>query len=126
MKSRILISLPLILLLAACAASPTPAANPPAANNPSATQNSSSSTGTDINISGFAFSPVDLTVAAGTTVTWTNMDDVMHTVVADDGSWKSENMNVGEKFSHTFSTAGVFTYHCGVHPSMTGTITVVP
>lgn len=73
---------------------------------------------------GFTISPASLTVAPGTTVVWTNRDSAAHTVTADDGSWGSGNLAQGDTFSHTFATAGAYTYHCAIHPFMTGTIMV--
>lgn len=126
MKTRIILSLTFVFLLAACApaAVPTPTTLP--VNNPPATQHTTTLNGTNITISNFAFDPADITVPAGTTIIWTNMDSVGHTVVADDGTWKSNDLSQGDTYSHTFSQAGVYMYHCGVHPSMTGKITVTP
>jgi plastocyanin len=78
----------------------------------------------EITISGFKFDPASVTVAIGTTVTWTNQDSSNHTVVADDGSWKSDSLAKGASFSYTFDKAGTYTYICSVHPAMTGTIIV--
>ena len=78
-----------------------------------------------INIKDFAFDPPTLTVKSGTTVTWTNQDSTPHTVTSDSGGEiASETLSKGQTYSHTFNTAGAFTYHCGVHPSMKGTIIV--
>jgi plastocyanin len=77
-----------------------------------------------VGIADFAFSPSDLTVPAGTEVTWTNGDGVAHSVVSDDGSFESETLDAGATFSTTFSTPGTFTYVCGIHSSMHGTVTV--
>jgi plastocyanin len=78
----------------------------------------------DVAIAGFAFSPKDANVNAGMTVVWTNNDDAPHKIVADDGSFQSGNLAKGETFAHTFSTAGTYAYHCGIHTSMTGTVVV--
>lgn len=75
-------------------------------------------------MSGIAFSPASMTIKAGTALTWTNADNVTHTVTADDGSFDSGNVASGATFSHTFATAGTFAYHCNIHSSMHGTITV--
>jgi plastocyanin len=72
------------------------------------------------------FSPSNITVKAGTTVDWTNTGSAQHTVTADDGSYDSSFLSSGAKFTHTFATAGTFTYHCNVHSSMHGTVTVTP
>ena len=77
-----------------------------------------------VSIANMAFNPKGITVKAGTTVTWTNNDVMTHTVTADNDSFNSGNIPSGSVFSFTFSTAGVFNYHCSIHPSMTGTITV--
>lgn len=78
-----------------------------------------------VNIQGFAFSPGTLQVAAGTTVTWTNNDQVAHTVTADDGSFDSGDIPPGGTFSMTFDTPGTVAYHCKIHPNMTASITVM-
>ncbi len=73
------------------------------------------------------FSFKDLEVAKGTTVTWTNQDPASHTVTADDGSFDSglaTPLKQGATFSHTFTEAGTFAFHCQIHPSMQGTVTV--
>lgn len=79
-----------------------------------------------VQISGFAFNPGTLTVKVGDTVTWTNMDSATHTVVADDGSFQSGQLATGSTFQFTFTKAGTFTYKCGIHASMLGTIIVQP
>lgn len=84
------------------------------------------SKGQSISISGFAFSPADLTVHVGDTITWTNADAAPHTITADDGSFASEDLNKGGTFSFTFSKEGIYSYFCANHASMKGTITVVP
>ena len=77
-----------------------------------------------VQIADFAFGPAHLTVDAGTTVRWTNADAVEHTVVANDTSFISDNLAQGSNFEHTFDSPGEFTYVCGIHPQMAGTITV--
>lgn len=72
------------------------------------------------------YNPGSLTVKAGTTVTWTNTGSHTHTATADDSSWDSSFLNSGATFSHTFATTGTFAFHCNVHSSMHGTITVTP
>ena len=79
----------------------------------------------EVQIAGFAFSPAAI-ITAGTTVTWTNEDSTPHKVVADDGSFISGTLNPGDTFSFTFQNAGIFSYHCGIHASMKGSITVTP
>lgn len=72
----------------------------------------------------FNFNPATLTVAPGTTVTWTNRDTETHTVTADDNSFNSSGINPGGTYSRSFSTADTITYHCIPHPAMRGTIIV--
>jgi len=76
-------------------------------------------------IAGFAFSPKDVTVTVGDTITWTNSDATAHTATADDGSFDTGTIGSNGTGTATFSTAGSFPYHCKIHSSMTGTITVV-
>ena len=80
--------------------------------------------GSAVGIADFAFDPPDLTVPAGTEVTWTNGDGVAHSVVADDGAFESDTLDTGATFSTIFDTAGTFTYVCGIHGSMHGTVIV--
>ncbi|MEP9357498.1 cupredoxin family copper-binding protein [Sphingomonas sp. KR3-1] len=75
-------------------------------------------------IKGFAFTPQVLTVAIGTTVTWTNADEDPHTVTATDRSFHSAALDTGGKFSYTFTRAGEFAYFCQLHPHMTGKVIV--
>lgn len=77
-----------------------------------------------VRIADFSFSPKDITVQAGTTVTWTNEGRAPHTVTADKGAFDSKRMSPGATFSFTFDTPGVYDYHCDIHPSMTGKVTV--
>ena len=78
----------------------------------------------EVKIDNFSFGPQTLTVPVGTTVTWTNRDDIPHTVVSTDGVFKSRVQDTDEKFSHTFTKAGTYPYFCSVHPKMTGKIVV--
>jgi plastocyanin len=72
-----------------------------------------------------AFDPSVIHLKVGGTVTWDNVDSVNHKVVSDDGTeFSSAELANGQAFSHTFSTAGTYAYHCSIHPSMTGTIVV--
>lgn len=75
-------------------------------------------------IKGFAFVPRVVTVAPGTTVTWTNADEDPHTVTANDKSFHSAAMDTDDKFSFTFIKPGEFAYFCSLHPHMTGKIVV--
>lgn len=75
---------------------------------------------------GMAFSPADITVKKGSAVTWTNKDDVAHTVTENDGQSGplSSDVAPGATYSFTFANAGTYHYHCAIHPNMTGTVTV--
>ena len=79
----------------------------------------------EINIDNFSFGPETLTIPAGTTVTWTNRDDVPHTVVDSEGKQiKSPVLDTDQKFSYTFAKPGTYIYYCSVHPKMTGKVIV--
>ncbi len=71
-----------------------------------------------------AFNPDDLSVAVGSTVTWTNTDSVAHTSTSDNRTWDSGSVAPHAQFSVTFQNAGTFRYHCAIHPGMVGTVTV--
>src|SRR5580698_3036425 len=77
-----------------------------------------------VKIDNFVFGPQTLTVPVGTTVTWTNSDDIPHTSVSTEGVFKSKVLDTDEKFSYTFTKAGTYPYYCTIHPKMTGTVVV--
>ena len=88
-----------------------------AADNPAAT--------VVIKIDNFSFAPQTVTVPAGTQVTWTNQDDIPHTIVSDDKTtFKSPALDTDERFSFTFTKAGTYEYFCSIHPKMTARIVV--
>jgi plastocyanin len=76
-----------------------------------------------ITIDNFTFSPAELNVKVGDTVTWTNHDDIPHTVVSA-GKFRSKAMDTDNDFSFTFTSAGDYKYFCSLHPHMTGMIKV--
>jgi len=78
----------------------------------------------EVKIDNFSFGPATLTVTPGTTVTWTNRDDIPHTVVSDDKTFKSKVLDTDEKFSFTFTKPGTYAYFCSLHPKMTGKVIV--
>lgn len=78
----------------------------------------------EVKVDNFSFSPQTITIKPGTTVIWTNRDDIPHTVVSDDKIFKSKVLDTDEKFSFTFDKAGNFPYFCSVHPKMTGKVIV--
>ncbi len=77
-----------------------------------------------VKIDNFTFNPPTLTIKAGTTVTFTNNDDIPHTVVANDKSFRSKALDTDDSYTFTFTTPGSFAYFCSLHPHMTGTIVV--
>jgi plastocyanin len=114
-----------LLFVAACGSSsnptnPTPNPNPtpaPGANGV-AIQSGAQSLGSA------AYKPNPITVAVGTTVSWTNGDAIAHTVTSDGGVFNSNTLGPGASFSYMFSTAGTFPYHCTIHPGMVGSVVV--
>ena len=79
---------------------------------------------TKIMVKNFTFSPTALTVKAGSTVTWTNMDDEPHTVTSDTGAFRSGGIDTNESFSFTFDKPGTYHFTCSIHPRMVGTVVV--
>lgn len=79
---------------------------------------------TKVEIRKFAFAPQEITVAPGTTVTWTNQDETPHTLAARDASFKSKALDTADAFTFTFANAGDFAYFCTLHPFMTGVVHV--
>lgn len=75
-------------------------------------------------IKGFMFMPTSLTVKAGVTVTWANLDEEPHTVVSDSGLFRSGAVDTGETFSFKFEQPGSYHFICSIHPRMTGTVVV--
>ena len=95
------------------------------AASPSVTASSQSSVAdAAVKIDNFVFGPQTLTVQVGTTVTWTNSDDIPHTAVSTNGVFKSKVIDTNEKFSYTFTKPGTYSYFCSVHPKMTGKVVV--
>ncbi|PYP40427.1 MAG: hypothetical protein DMD48_03425 [Gemmatimonadetes bacterium] len=90
-----------------------------------------------VTISEYQFSPDTITIAKSTPVRWTNSGTVPHTATADNGSFDSGTLGgtgtdpygnpiQGDKYDHTFTTAGTFTYYCMFHAQMHGTVIVTP
>ena len=92
-----------------------PAANSTAAAGPSTAE---------VKIDNFSFAPATLTVKAGTQITWTNGDDIPHTVVSEDHTFKSKVLDTDEKFTFTASKPGTYSYFCSIHPKMTARVVV--
>jgi plastocyanin len=79
-----------------------------------------------VQIKTFAFSPKTITVARGSTVTWSNRDEILHTVTSDatPHTFNGELDGRGKTFAHRFERVGRFAYHCERHPGMHGTVVV--
>ena len=121
----------LFLGLAACSSSPpmsstssgTPPGGPPSPG---------------VGVADYQFSPDTITIAAGQSVLWSNSGPSSHTVTSDNSSWTSATLGApsgtdpygyptgGGTFSHMFSSAGTYHYHCSIHAGMTGVVVVTP
>jgi len=78
-----------------------------------------------VSIDNFTFTPANLTVKAGTTVTWTNRDDIPHGIGWSNNAFKrSKALDTDDSYSFTFTTPGTYQYFCYVHPHMVGAIVV--
>lgn len=77
-----------------------------------------------VSVDNFSFAPATATVPIGSTVTWTNRDDIPHTVVSTEQAFKSPVLDTDQQFSHRFETAGTYKYFCSIHPKMTGQVVV--
>jgi plastocyanin len=77
-----------------------------------------------VKIKTFMFMPMNLTITAGSTVTWTNLDEEPHTVTSVDGLFRSGGIDGGGTYRFQFVKPGVYKYSCSIHPQMVGTITV--
>jgi plastocyanin len=115
-NAAVAISAFVALLAAGCQHGPARSSSISPAQSPSATQR--------VTVDNFSFNPATLTVAPGTTVTWTNRDDVPHTITANDKRFASKPLDTDDTFSHVFTQAGTYSYFCAVHPHMTGQIIV--
>ena len=82
----------------------------------------------NVTMQGLAYQPAELSISSGTTVTWTNEDNVGHTVTAGTRGSPTgqfdENVPAGESFSYTFTESGTYDYYCSIHPGMDGTMIV--
>jgi plastocyanin len=78
----------------------------------------------EVAIQNMAYNPSTLTVKAGTTIKWTNLDPATHDVTSDTGVFQSGNMTNGQTYSYTFNQTGTYPYHCIIHPSMKASIVV--
>jgi len=83
-----------------------------------------SAAGVTVKIENFTFSPAELHIAPGTTVTFENADDIPHSIVENDKKFHSKPLDTGDKFTMTFNDPGEINYYCGFHSHMTGKIIV--
>ena len=111
LSSFVTVILLTISLIAAPRAPEKPAGN---ASAPSAT----------VRIDNFSFTPAEITVAPGTTVTWTNGDDIPHAVDATNKTFRSKVMDTDQHYSFTFTAPGTYEYFCSLHPHMQGKVIV--
>jgi amicyanin len=79
-----------------------------------------------VTIDNFTFSPAELKIPVGTTVTWVNRDDIPHTVVDTEKKFRSKALDTDDSYSFTFTTAGTFDYFCSLHSKMVGKVIVGP
>jgi len=84
----------------------------------------SNSAAIPVQIDRLRFTPVTLEVAVGAQVTWTNKENLVHDVTADDNQYFSSTLGTDETYSHTFTAPGTYAYHCSIHPFMKATVVV--
>ncbi len=77
-----------------------------------------------VKIDNFTFNPATVTVKAGSTVHWTNSDDIPHNVASTDKLFKSKVMDTSEEFEYKFDKPGTYEYFCSLHPKMTAKVIV--
>jgi plastocyanin len=94
------------------------------ATAPAATDAPAPAATISISMKDFMFAPPSLTVKAGSTVTWTNLDQEPHTVVSTSGLFRSGALDTRESFSYRFAAPGTYPYFCTIHPRMVGTVVV--
>ena len=123
-KSLLLLLMVAICTLVALASYAAHAASPVAASAAAGTTAADSKAGNAVTIDNFSFAPAAITVPAGTTVRWTNKDDIPHTVVETDKKFRSKALDTDDSYSFTFTVPGTFDYFCSLHSKMTGKIVV--
>jgi plastocyanin len=111
-------------LLAVGACSSGSSAAPAAASAAASGASSGQSGAVAATIKDFAFNPATIQAKVGQSITWTNQDSTAHTVTLDDKSVDSGNVEANATYSHAFTQAGTFTYHCAIHQQMKGAVTV--
>ena len=86
----------------------------------------SAATQAHVTIDNSTFKPATVSIKIGETVTFTNADDIPHSIVGSEGGFHSKALDTGDSFTFTFKTAGSFGYFCGLHPHMQGRVVVTP
>ena len=81
-------------------------------------------TAPSVHIDNFTFTPQEITIARGTTLTWVNDDDIPHAIAATNKAFRSKAMDTEQKFSFTFTEPGIYEYFCSLHPHMQGKVIV--
>jgi plastocyanin len=104
---------------------PAPASSQPTTTVVPPSKKARASASATVTMGDLFFSPSSVTVAVGDTVTWHNTGQAPHNATADDGSFKTQDLNNGQSASHTFTQAGTFSYICTIHPNMKGTVRVL-
>ena len=118
-KIRLVVAFAVLLLMAASASRIVWAAD-----GTSSAGAGGASSGAEVKIDNFSFTPQEIKVKAGTTITWTNRDDIPHTVVSTDSLFKSKALDTDDKFTFTPTKPGTYSYYCSIHPKMTGKVIV--
>ena len=113
----------LVLVFAAACGGSTATQAPAGGGAAAASCSPTLGTGQQVAIANFAFNPKTITIPVGTSISWTNGDTATHTVTFDKGP-DCGNVATATSTTITFATAGTYTYHCKIHSSMTGTVTV--
>ena len=115
---------PAVSSVAPSAAAPSTAASASAAAGGGACTAANGTATVNVTVQNFAFSPSAITAKVGDVIGFTNKDSVGHTATVDDGSCSTDTIANGASATLTFTAAGTYPFHCKIHPSMKGTITV--
>ncbi len=119
-----LMTIPVMGLFFSCESQESPPTGPGLSEETSSYTQPAASNNIEVLIEGFAYKPAEISIAAGSTITWQNKDSVIHTVTDRGNSFDSGNLARDETYSHTFEEKGAFEYYCIPHPYMQGKIIV--
>jgi plastocyanin len=114
-----------VIVVAVAACSKSGSTNNPTPTNPSKPTDPVVTADASVKIQGFAFSPASVTVKAGGTVQWKNVDSTPHTATDNNSAFDSGTLNTNGIYTHKFDTPGTYTYHCTFHSTMTNATVVV-